>query len=219
MRIYPKIDTLFVRDAAFKLTDELRHPVLGDIKKWIVTEKVDGTNIRISKRNDEDLVEFNGRSDNAHMPGDLAKLIIETFTPSKMAGLFVAEAMPGTRFTLFGEGYGGSIQKGSRLSLTKKFILFDVLIEVPVTEGVYQGFWQSDNRVTAIADFLGIRRVPIIGEWDLSQIVDHVSLGIPSRVAETPGTMAEGIVARTREPLFDARGNRLILKLKTSDFK
>ena len=58
-----------------------------------------------------------------------------------------------------------------------------------------------------------------IGEWDLSAIVDQVSVGIVSRVAETPGTMAEGIVARTRAPLFDARGNRLILKLKTCDFK
>jgi len=221
VRIYPKIDTLFVRDAAFKLTDQLRHPVLGDIKKWIVTEKVDGTNIRVSyRREDGPAVEFNGRSDNAQIPGDLIRHIVTTFTAEKMAGLFLAESAPGTRITLFGEGYGGSIQKGTeRYGAEKKFILFDVLIEVPITEGTYQSFWQSDEKVTNIADMLGINRVPILGEWDLSEITDRVGLGVHSRIAVNPGTMAEGIVARTREPLFDARGNRLILKLKTSDFK
>ncbi len=32
------------------------------------------------------------------------------------------------------------------------------------------------------------------------------------------GTLAEGVVGKTLEPLFDRRGKRLILKLKTKDF-
>lgn len=222
MKIYPKIDTLFVRDKEFKLTKELRHPVLGDIKKWIVTEKVDGMNIRVKAAHGFSGVMFAGRGDNAQIPGDLVNSLTAIFTPEKMAGLFLAESAPGTRITLFGEGYGGSIQKGAGkygYAMEKKFILFDVLIEVPNEPGEMLSFWQSDDRITDIADFLGIDRVPILGEWDLSEIVERVGLGIPSRVAVTPGMMSEGIVARTREPLFDARGNRLILKLKTSDFK
>ena len=45
---YPKIETLFDRDSQFKLnTDAIRKPELDLIKKWEVTEKIDGTNIRI----------------------------------------------------------------------------------------------------------------------------------------------------------------------------
>jgi RNA ligase-like protein len=218
VKIYPKIDTLFVRDAAFKLTEQLRRPVLGDIQKWIVTEKVDGTNIRVSKTLGTPGVEFNGRSDNAQIPGDLVQYIIETFTEAKMDGLFLLDSMPGTRITLFGEGYGGSIQKGAGkygYPMEKQVILFDALIEMP--EG--DCYWQSDDVVTRFADLLGVQRVPVLGEFDLNEIVTLVRVGVPSRISLTEGAISEGIVARTREPLFDARGNRLILKLKTSDFK
>src|SRR5882672_8831956 len=114
MRTYPKIDTLFERDEDHKLTEKMRHPVIADIGRWIVTEKVDGTNIRVSKRlvlggcN----VEVNGRSDNAQIPGDLIQHLLTIFPPEKMDSLFVEGAQPGTVITLFGEGFGAGIQKG-----------------------------------------------------------------------------------------------------------
>src|SRR3990167_4368736 len=47
---FPKIETLYERGADFSVTDVLRSPVIGTISKWLVTEKVDGTNIRIDLR-------------------------------------------------------------------------------------------------------------------------------------------------------------------------
>ena len=44
---YPKIETLFKRDEKFNITDEIRCPEFDNIKKWLITEKIDGTNIRI----------------------------------------------------------------------------------------------------------------------------------------------------------------------------
>jgi hypothetical protein len=44
--------------------------------------------------------------------------------------------------------------------------------------------------------------------------------GFVSLAAEAePDHKAEGIVARPLEPLYDNRGERLILKLKTKDFR
>ena len=68
---------------------------------------------------------------------------------------------------------------------------------------------------------LGIKTVPYLGRWNLETIIDRVRAGIISETAlEDSGTSvkSEGIVGRTIEPLFDKRGRRLIIKLKTKDF-
>ena len=60
-----------------------------------------------------------------------------------------------------------------------------------------------------------------LGEYSLDKIVEYVKEGFDSVVAEEEGTprKAEGLVGRTIEPLFDKRGRRLIIKLKTKDFE
>ena len=211
MREYHKIETLFERDADFRVTSVLKRQVFADIAKWIVTEKVDGTNIRVSKVRGESLVKVGGRTDNAQTPADLVNYLHAKFTPESMDGLFVSECHPDTRITLFGEGYGAGIQKGAWYRPDKSFIMFDVLIECGD-----DSWWQDDAVVTDFSARLGIDRVPILGEWSFGEIVELVRVGIPSVVAPT-GIM-EGVVARTREPLFDKHGKRLILKLKTKDF-
>jgi len=212
MREHPKIDTLFQRDESFRVTDVLKRPVFADIIKWIVTEKIDGTNIRVSLEHGTDSIQIGGRSDNAQIHADLVRYLYATFTPENMATLFQPETQPGTRITIFGEGYGAGIQKGGAYRPDKSFIAFDALIE----QGE-NAWWQDDATVTDFAARLGVDRVPILGEWSLPEIVERVRAGVPSVVATT--SIAEGVVARTREPLFDRRGQRLILKLKTSDFK
>ena len=50
MNEYPKIDTLFERDSASFVVDpaKLKASVLATISEWDVTEKIDGTNIRVT---------------------------------------------------------------------------------------------------------------------------------------------------------------------------
>lgn len=213
MREYSKIDTLFERDDKFKVTSVLRHPVMADINPWIVTEKIDGTNIRVSMTKGQAAIKLGGRTDNAQIHTDLVREIYETVTPEKMSALFSEDSQPGAIITIFGEGYGAGIQKGGAYRPDKGFIAFDVLIEV---DG--QAWWQDDACVTDFAMRLGIPRVPILGEWSLGEIVEKVRAGIVSVAAEGR-CMAEGVVARPRECLFDKRGHRLILKLKTKDFQ
>ena len=45
---YPKIETLFNRDEKFKVVEgDYRLPEFENIKQWDVTEKIDGTNVRV----------------------------------------------------------------------------------------------------------------------------------------------------------------------------
>lgn len=212
MREYHKIETLFERDENFRVTKILKRPVFGDILPWIVTEKVDGTNMRVSMSKGEKIVRVGGRTDNAQIPADLVAFMHQKFTAPAMDSLFLPESHEDTRITIFGEGYGAGIQKGGAYRATKSFIAFDVLIECGESS-----YWQDDATVTDFAARLGIDRVPILGEWSLGAIVEKVAAGIPSVVAEGR-CMMEGVVGRPREPLFDKNGHRLILKLKTKDF-
>lgn len=206
MKTYPKIETMYERGEDFGITDILKRPVLATIREWVVTEKIDGTNIRVHLTEDN-IVRIGGRSDNAQLPADLVEHLVTTFTPEKMSALRIDDDR--VTITLYGEGYGAGIQKGGNYRKDKGFILFDVLIGGE--------WWLKDDAVTEIARKLCIPRVPILGHWSLEEIRGSVRVGIQSLAAEEV-MMAEGIVARPLEPLFDARGHRLIIKLKTKDW-
>lgn len=108
---------------------------------------------------------------------------------------------------LYGEGYGAGIQKGGTYRPDKSFILFDVMVD---------GKWWLDRESTYdIAAKLGVDVVPYLGRMTLDQIVEHVRSPFYSKLGTA---VAEGIVARPIEPLFDRKGERIIIKLKTKDF-
>lgn len=216
---FPKIETLFDRDEKFGvIVGKFRNPVYDSFKTWHVTEKVDGTNVRIML-SEEGKVTIGGRTDAAQMSTDLVQYLQETFTEEKMKEVFWlrnegGERVP-TKAVLYGEGYGAGIQKGGSYRKDKSFRLFDVLVS--------DKFWLDWKNVEDVASKLGIKTVPYLGEWTMEQIISNVKEGVPSNVAlEENGDatfISEGIVARTIEPLFDRRGKRIILKLKTKDFK
>jgi hypothetical protein len=68
-----------------------------------------------------------------------------------------------------------------------------------------------------VAAKLGLDVVPFVGEMTLEQATEMVRAGFPS-LLNGGQIQAEGLVGRTAEPLFDKKGARLIVKLKTKDF-
>ena len=204
---YHKIETLFERDKSTFVVDptKLRASVLGTIREWDVTEKIDGTNIRVMLSEAGD-ASFGGRSNAAQIPADLVQYLIRTFPKEQLQEhLWLTDPVD---VVLYGEGYGPGIQKGGGLYRPDKaFILFDVLVA---------GRWWLDREaVDEIAGKLGIETVPYLGRMTLNQIVESVRTPFPSRLGTA---MAEGVVARPIETLFDKRQNRIIIKLKTKDF-
>ncbi len=225
------------------------------------------------------IMQINGRNDNSQIPPNLLLHLQETFTTEGLKSLWrcksncnicsgngwveysaasppvMCDNLSSYPITLYGEGYGGGIQKGGGeyTSKTKggavSFRLFDVLIGAVPTADI-KGVWLRRVDIEDVAAKLGVKPVPLIpppkpiadgpdpesarinlggvtvayGElpWYLESITEFVKGGAQSAVAYEEGTeghKAEGIVAFTAEPLYNNRGQRLMFKLKSSDFK
>lgn len=227
---YPKIDSLYKRQFTEKdpVTGEIRYLdkgksgnplIIGDyarkefesIKYWTVTEKVDGTNIRINiKRSlakdsesknllQQSDVIFGGRKDNASIPADLFRLLSSTFTIENLNAIF----KDSNSIILFGEGYGGKIQARSKYRKDVAFVLFDAFID---------GWWLNVSDVHTLANRLGIKSVPFLMYdypkveeenekstfiWTKEQIFEYVKSNPESWLYKDDKVIMEGIVARS----------------------
>lgn len=210
MREYHKIETLYERDEKTKKIHPdyvLRNPVFGWLNAWQWTEKVDGTNIRLAWDHSAKRLTIGGRTENAQLPAKLVayldgKGLTERFT----------EVFPSTDAIVFGEGYGAGIQKGGIYRQDQSLIVFDVLVV-----GDDRDWWLSRENVEGIAASLGLDTVPYFGTMTLENAREMVKAGFKSRIPGATG-MAEGLIGRPPETLYDKQGRRLIVKLKTRDF-
>ena len=211
MTEYHKIDTVFKRDPNTKF----KTLILGDYSQdafgylanneWVFTEKVDGTNIRVTiwPRIAGGDIKFGGKTDAAQIPAFLLRKLEERFLPQKAA---LSEAFPDGG-CLYGEGYGAKIQKsGGHYRQDQDFVLFDVKVG---------DWWLQRTNVEEVAGKFSLDVVPIVGRGTLPDMIDRVSMGFDS----TWGSFtAEGIVARPAVELKTRNGSRIITKIKHSDF-
>lgn len=210
---YPKIETLYNRNpTTFKINQELRLEEFGLINKWLITEKIDGTNVRVIL--EQGKVSFAGRTDKAQMPPFLLNYLVKTFPEDKIQSVFDE----GVKVTLFGEGYGVKIQKGGNYRKSGvSFRLFDVALEED--ERIW---WLNWGSVEDVANKLNIQTVPILTHS--GAMTDGRRLcraGFSSHVSIEEANKhytAEGVVARTEPLLYRRNGQRLIWKLKHKDF-
>ncbi len=207
---YPKIQSVYKRDPATKyrtfLTGEWSVPefgLLADIT-WLWTEKIDGTNIRLTW--DGETVRLGGRTDNAQIPTG----VIEWFGAHIVAiAAFLRgnEAPIGT--TIYGEGCGRKIQRGGEnYGDTQRVILFDVL---------WGSTWMDRSGLEWVADMCGVGAVPTVARAPISTALDLCLAGLPS-VVNDADFRAEGLVGVPELPLLDRQGNRIVTKIKCKDF-
>lgn len=213
MSEYHKIETLYVRDEKTHRLQQplvLKNRVYGLVNPWVFTEKIDGTNIRCIFQHGK--VTFAGKTDNAQIHADLVRWLYEHVTADGFRAAFPTQP-EANAVILYGEGYGAGIQKGGGdYSPEKRLILFDVLVR----DEKDHGWWLSDENVRNVGSKMGLDVVPLIGEMSLADATEMVRAGITSRIGV--GKQAEGLVGRPAEALFDKKGHRLIVKLKTKDF-
>ena len=205
---YPKINTIWKRDESnkFKIIEgDFSKQEFANIKNWHITEKIDGTNIRVSFENNT--IRFDGRTDEAQMPAHLYDALQKIFTISAMQQAF-KEPVP-CKVVLYGEGYGAKIQKGGGLYRKDAgFILFDAWID---------GWWLERDSVNDIADKLSIKSVPEFGIMDHESAIRIVQSRPNSLIAEEPKVI-EGIVARSHPLMLFRDGTPIMWKLKVRDF-
>lgn len=210
---YPKIHTIWKRDEkTHKVTEgDYSCPEFAAIDEWVVTEKVDGTNIRVIYRpvqtdNIGPVLEFKGKTDNAQIPPPLLEYLKRTFTPEKLKAIFPEDT---TEAVLFGEGFGGKIQHGGKYRKDEALVLFDVWID---------GWWLEFPNVMDIANKLGIMSVPFIGYLTKDEAVRLVKGKTRGCINEA--LPMEGVVA-TSHPMmmFRKGGTPIRWKLKVRDFE
>lgn len=211
---YHKIQTMFKRDKEDQIIPgEWTHPIFEYLEhqKWRCTEKIDGTNIRIEVTPSTDVtdneckVKFDGRSDNADLPGKLVNWMVEKFLHPTMLQTLREKFPDGA--TLYGEGFGAGIAKGGgNYGPDQTFILFDVKVG---------DWWLERKNVDDVAKTLGLRSVQVVGEYTLREAVEIVKKGYQSQFGDF---LAEGFVAEPLVPIFNRAGERVITKIKTRDF-
>ena len=210
MNKYHKINTVFNRDM-----DKPKNPIIMwdwsepefeylANNKWELTEKVNGTNIRIMW--DGEKITFGGKTDNAQIHAPLVQRLNEVFLPQ--LDKFIEIFGLGGDVCLYGEGYGNRIQKVGKLYREDQdFVLFDIKIG---------DWWLMRPDIEDIASKLGIDVVPIVGVGTLFDAIQFVKNGFTSQWGNFE---AEGVIAKPVIPLLSRGGKRIITKIKTIDFK
>ena len=205
---YHKIQTVWARDPGTKhrtlIEGQWTTPEFGMLAntRWVFTEKVDGTNIRVLfDPQAHPILEFRGRTDRAQLPPKLLEALRGLFTLDSLGRVFDGPVC------LYGEGYGSGIQKaGASYRPDQSFVLFDVSLNGVVLER---------ENVCSGGVQLGVEVVPEVGVGTLYEMINRVRLGHRSVWGDFP---AEGIVARPEFELRDRLGNRIITKVKAKDF-
>ena len=227
MRKYQKIKTIYKRNPedGYKtvIEGEFATPEFGLLRdaQWEFTEKVDGCNVRVMRTANEIFVgsgnwehglEFRGRTDKAQTPQFLLDCLGEKFSLEGFADTFDDDSS----VCLYGEGYGAQTVKGGGKYIADgvDFILFDVW----VGDWSGRGLWLQRKDVEDIAKKLMIDVVPFVWSGTLLGAVEIARKGFLSRVADNKETPAEGLVLRPAVELRDRRGQRIIAKIKHSDF-
>ena len=210
MKYYHKIENIFNRnmDGSKKLIiGDFRNETVGFLKdaEWICTEKIDGTNIGVVW--DGHKISYIGRTERSDIPKKLIASLDAQFQGNEVETIF--EQLFGEKQAiLFGEGFGGRIQKGSHYSEDEDFILFDVYF--PETD-----VYAKREFVFDVAYALNIKIVPIVFCGDLSGAVNFV---MQKPLSSLSDKVMEGVVARPLVELKDNQGKRIIVKIKVQDY-
>ena len=223
MDLFPKIQSIYKRGERGKfLLGQFATPALAYLAglEWEWTEKVDGTNIRIGMVGDGDgalLYQTGGRTERAEIPKHLASALAALDLADRLHEMACDNDTDTAQdVVLYGEGYGAKIQKGGgNYREDQSFVLFDVQIG---------GWWLRRAGVLDVGAKLGLDVVPIVGRGPL---VPQSITGPPSaEEAAREGFKsawgdfeAEGLVCRPTVQLWDRKGDPVVVKLKTKDYR
>lgn len=212
MKQYHKIQTVFLRDPDNNHKTLLEGAwakeefgILQNIA-WTATEKIDGTNIRIMW--DGENVTFAGKSDNAHIPPHLLKVLETQFPNDLMAEVFGDS----NEVCIYGEGYGNKIQKTGKHYIKNEcdIIIFDCKVG---------SLWLTRPNVEDIGEKLAVDVVPIIDHIRLFEAIELVQEGFKSTISEDKDLISEGLILKPCIELFNRKGERIITKIKHKDFR
>jgi len=215
MREYPKTDNLYKRNPQKKselLVGTFTRPEYALINAWDVTEKVDGTNVRlVFHRVFNGSYDYFGRTDNAQFTIGQENFLDDLCQEIRSNVLHTLNSYGLDTLTVYGELYGPKIQSGGNYSDELGFRAFDMLVNDKT--------WLAPDSVRGNAEAFGLDSVPSLGVLSTQQVFLLVAGGFKSTFAQNKDYDAEGVIAKPPSNLYDQRGERVVFKLKTKDLK
>ncbi len=222
---YTKIRAPYERDVATgRMTDiyvDEYAPLLDHCGNWVFTEKVDGTSTLVHW--DGNKVSFYGHTTKSAIPPAHLDWLRSRFSTPEFESLL--EQNFGDRScSLYGELFGGNINKGTKYSDEYQFFVFDVSIGSVVTDkGVeVRASWLDWDNVKDVCSKLGIGHVPEIDTDTTLQGATTMVGGFKSLIPPMfgkPDTFAEGFVARPRAVFLTREGTYIRYKIKRRDYR
>lgn len=114
---------------------------------------------------------------------------------------------------IYGEFFGKKIQAGGNYDKdNNRFSIFDICV---------QGWYVPIDMLNDYAEKLGLDVAPYLGQMTIDTAEVLVRKGFKTKVpnVSNPDYLEEGIVARPIVPIKDPRGKRIIVKIKTCDYR
>jgi len=208
MKEYQKIETLYKFDnATHKFKKELYNPIVDYLKdcSWIVSEKIDGTNIRVHW--DGHRVEWSGRTDASQLPKEVEMLLQEKFGESE---IIFEQNFGEKEVFLFMECYGGKIQ-GGLYGGKERLIGFDVMINDTYLDKMV---------IKDIFDKFNVETIEFKVVSNLQVAIDYVmNHAEHSEHCDDKYNEIEGLVCVPAVRLYDNQGKRIIVKIKKKDLR
>ena len=186
-------------------TDEFALPEFEYLfnNKWVWSEKLDGTNIRVYLSIIDGIASYTvkGRTEKANIPKPLLEWIDTWFNNNYNN---ILETFSETELVLYGEGVGEKIQKGALFG-KQHFKLFDVLINE---------FYLEKPDVAEIAKKINLD-VPTFWIGTVQEAINKVKTLPKSGFGDF---VIEGYVGQPLVRLNNAKGDRIVTKIKVRDF-
>lgn len=220
---YPKIRTLYKRDDRFKVNGLYTDAVFENIKYWLLTEKVDGTNMSISCADTptgDTVATVRGRTERAQLEqfgqaiesvqlGSNTLSADEDSLHGRMRKLLLQRELG--ELEIFGEAFGPGVQSGGWYGPEQRFVVYDMRVN--------GNLWLPWDAVCGNAAMLGLETVPVVSNWaTVVEATARVHAGFMSSLT-TDSRPCEGVVARPATgELRDNRNKRVCWKLKHTDF-
>lgn len=213
MTEYQKIETLYKFDNTTKTyTGEFYNQYVEYLRnnKWLTSEKVNGTNVSVQF--DGHRIEFHGRTERADLPKEVLEILTEKFGDSEVE---FEQLFSGKPATLYIECYGGKIQGGA-YGGKERLVGFDITVN---------GQYLDKRCIGEIFAKFGVDCVEFKEVENLDVAINEVKgwaenpeNGI-SPYCEKGTTIKEGLVCVPSVRIYDNKGKRIIVKIKTEDLR
>jgi len=220
---YTKINTLYKRHVDGPNKGKI---ILGEYSdkeveylkncQWQWFEKLDGTNFAVYW--DGHKKEFHGKSENAQIKKEWIDYLETIFTDETLSAAFPLRFDEnGNEISMLVRVYGELHGKGIQGKMGKAYsddaqqdFIFRVF-DINIGE-----WWLEMDAVSVCTDILGVEMCPYIGEMTVDEAEAIVKKGFKSRVGDCE---AEGLVGRPLYGLRKRNGGRILVKIKTCDYR